>query len=70
MYVRVLLDLRVVLRFRAEPRVKAPDGSLEMSEYDRFKVLGRNCRYLPGRACAQPARSLWVFAYNVDKVVL
>lgn len=28
------------------PIVFASDGFLEMSQYDRFEVLGRNCRFL------------------------
>jgi len=32
------------------PIVFASDGFLEMSEYDRFEVLGRNCRFLQARA--------------------
>ncbi|BDA47694.1 probable phototropin-2 [Coccomyxa sp. Obi] len=30
------------------PIVFASDGFLEMSQYDRFEVLGRNCRFLQG----------------------
>lgn len=32
------------------PIVFASDGFLEMSQYDRFEVLGRNCRFLQVRA--------------------
>ncbi len=31
------------------PIVFASDGFLEMSQYDRFEVLGRNCRFLQAR---------------------
>ena len=36
------------------PIVFASDGFLEMSEYDRFEVLGRNCRFLQARAQPWP----------------
>jgi hypothetical protein len=32
------------------PIVFASDGFLEMSRYDRFEVLGRNCRFMQARA--------------------
>ena len=31
------------------PIVFASDGFLEMSRYDRFEVLGRNCRFMQAR---------------------
>lgn len=36
------------------PIVFASDGFLEMSRYDRFEVLGRNCRFMQARGLALP----------------
>ena len=42
------------------PIVFASDGFLEMSQYDRFEVLGRNCRFLQvTSSCVSTSTQLW-----------